>query len=533
MSHSLETKIQVVILMAKYESPVMVIRELRHRGTTNIPERHTVTSIYQKFLETGSVGDHAHTGRPSTITEDKVQEIQQILDDEPMNSVRTVTREANISKYQTHQIMRDIIGYKPYIMHSVQQLYDEDMDIRVEMSEHLIPILEDQRNNGNIFFSDESTFYLDGAPPHFSKEVRAWLNEKFNGSWIGRGGPISWAPRSPHLTPLDFFLWGYIKPKILESNRCPSVYELLDNTVMNDSYSLNRYKFYPNARDVLGSKYAIVSLVIIVGKSLQSQTFTIKLIPVIVILLVLSGLILNIFSVATLALHWKEVCVVRGVAFDKMLSKKLAGKLKNDVHNFYLRDDISYQLPGKRDTVVIKEDDGKKIEENVTDGNVKSTWSQRMIENDRAERKVFSGNVDEAVLLLKSKVEDFLYHMYIKREQAKYFEKLKTEVSDEKIVLQVDFAENFNMKEQDEIQKAHWNTKPLPIFTAFVWSKGENFSFAVPSLDVTHDKFVVDSALKIILNHIETVLPNVEEINCFSDGAASQFKQRFHFRNLT
>ena len=28
--HSLETKIQVVILMAKYESPVMIIRKLQH-----------------------------------------------------------------------------------------------------------------------------------------------------------------------------------------------------------------------------------------------------------------------------------------------------------------------------------------------------------------------------------------------------------------------------------------------------------------------------------------------------------------------
>lgn len=89
------------------------------------------------------------------------------------------------------------------------------------------------------------------------------------------------------------------------------------------------------------------------------------------------------------------------------------------------------------------------------------------------------------------------------------------------------------MKEQDEIQKAHWNTKPLSLFTAFVQSKSENFSFALPSLDVTHDKFVVDSALKIIFNHIRTILPNVEEVNCFSDGAASQFKQRFHFRNFT
>ena len=36
------------------------------------------------------------------------------------------------------------------------------MDLRVEMSEHLIPILEDQRNDGNFFFSD-STFYISGV----------------------------------------------------------------------------------------------------------------------------------------------------------------------------------------------------------------------------------------------------------------------------------------------------------------------------------------------------------------------------------
>jgi hypothetical protein len=29
--------------------------------------------------------------------------------------------------------------------------------------------------------------------------------------WIGRSGPIAWPPRSPDLTPVDFFLWGYVK----------------------------------------------------------------------------------------------------------------------------------------------------------------------------------------------------------------------------------------------------------------------------------------------------------------------------------
>ena len=42
MSHSVKIKIQIVILMAKFESPIMLIRrELRRKEAAKIPERHT------------------------------------------------------------------------------------------------------------------------------------------------------------------------------------------------------------------------------------------------------------------------------------------------------------------------------------------------------------------------------------------------------------------------------------------------------------------------------------------------------------
>ena len=77
------------------------------------------------------------------------------MDSEPVNRVRSVAPEENdISRYPAHHIRRDfIIEYKPpYMMHNVQQFYDEEIDLRVEMSGHLIPILKDQRNNGRVFF---------------------------------------------------------------------------------------------------------------------------------------------------------------------------------------------------------------------------------------------------------------------------------------------------------------------------------------------------------------------------------------------
>lgn len=51
----------------------------------------------------------------------------------------------------------------------------------------------------------------DGAPAHFGRRVRAHLHRAFPDNWIGRGGPVNWPARSPDLTPLDYFLWGYIK----------------------------------------------------------------------------------------------------------------------------------------------------------------------------------------------------------------------------------------------------------------------------------------------------------------------------------
>lgn len=54
-------------------------------------------------------------------------------------------------------------------------------------------------------------FQQDGAPAHYALVVRTWLDVNFK-SWIGRGSDtMQWPPRSPDITPLDFFLWGYIK----------------------------------------------------------------------------------------------------------------------------------------------------------------------------------------------------------------------------------------------------------------------------------------------------------------------------------
>lgn len=57
-------------------------------------------------------------------------------------------------------------------------------------------------------------FQQDGATPHTAIATRNFLHEHFHERTIGKFLAVEWPPRSPDLSPTDFFLWGYIKEKI-------------------------------------------------------------------------------------------------------------------------------------------------------------------------------------------------------------------------------------------------------------------------------------------------------------------------------
>ncbi|PSN40664.1 hypothetical protein C0J52_15767 [Blattella germanica] len=75
----------------------------------------------------------------------------------------------------------------------------------------LMPQLKEQQ--------DDFVFPKDPAPPHWHTDVRDYLDEILPHRWIGRATADNialafWPPRSPDLTPCDFFLWGFVKDSI-------------------------------------------------------------------------------------------------------------------------------------------------------------------------------------------------------------------------------------------------------------------------------------------------------------------------------
>lgn len=99
-----------------------------------------------------------------------------------------------------------IIGQRLIGPHIFEETLNGERYLRF-LEENLPVLLEDVplRTRRKLVFQQ------DGAPPHWTLRVRDFLTNTFREPWIGRNGPVLWPPRSPDLTPLDFFLWGYMK----------------------------------------------------------------------------------------------------------------------------------------------------------------------------------------------------------------------------------------------------------------------------------------------------------------------------------
>jgi len=76
--------------------------------------------------------------------------------------------------------------------------------------------------------ADDIMFQQDGATCHTAGVTMELLREQFGESLISRNGPHNWPQRSCDLTPLDYFLWGYVKSRVY-GNKPKTIDELEAN----------------------------------------------------------------------------------------------------------------------------------------------------------------------------------------------------------------------------------------------------------------------------------------------------------------
>lgn len=127
-------------------------------------------------------------------------------------------------------------------------------DTYLEMLEDFVfPKLSEQRED----FGQHFIWMQDGAPPHYATIVRDRLDDTFD-EWIGRRGTWDWAPRSPDLTPCDFYLWGHLKDKVFARN--PRCIEELKQLIVEEFEAIPQEQIAKACRSVKERSMACIAL---------------------------------------------------------------------------------------------------------------------------------------------------------------------------------------------------------------------------------------------------------------------------------
>ena len=160
-------------------------------------------------------------------------------------------------------------------------------------------------------------------------------------------------------------------------------------------------------------------------------------------------------------------------------------------------------------------------------------YYQWQAQDKRMEKVLLQSSPKQIFEELEHQLKYFLIHRYVKKQQSKVFDALVSSCNHEKVVLQLDFSENASLIDQNEIQAAHWNHDQVTLFTGHAWIDFDcKESFVIVSNDLNHTKDAVYAFVSYILEYLKKQYPSLKIVDIWSDGAASQFKQRYLFANL-
>ena len=182
--------------------------------------------------------------------------------------------------------------------------------------------------------------------------------------------------------------------------------------------------------------------------------------------------------------------------------------------------------------------DGILLEKYFEDIDPQSTVKYYRWEKSASEGKFFRRvrvemTLEEAIASFRLIVPFFVKHQNVKRHQHHCYEQDKNNASSKRLVMQVDFAENYRCIEQREIQSAYWGQHQVTLFCSCIWNGSDGpINYVVLSDSNKHDKI---SALKYICLILDRVDMNDDETELviWSDGPCSQFKNRFVAKSLS
>ena len=173
------------------------------------------------------------------------------------------------------------------------------------------------------------------------------------------------------------------------------------------------------------------------------------------------------------------------------------------------------------------------LEDNMIDNVTYRQWEAV----DRSSLETVTKTSDEFVEAFCEKLRALIPHSFIATQQASFFNEQKSSLKAGELLVVADFSENYSFVLQDAAQGFHWNNAQATVHPFVIYyrhsEEERHLSYVVISDCLHHDTVAVYLFQKSMIAFLKRVLPSSpKKIVYFSDGAASQYKNRKNFINL-
>ena len=157
-----------------------------------------------------------------------------------------------------------------------------------------------------------------------------------------------------------------------------------------------------------------------------------------------------------------------------------------------------------------------------------ATWSMWKKLSTRYELLHLTGTFQALLEEIDNLWPNFITHNYYTHEQRDHIAFIKEKSSITTFaVIQLDFAKNFSLITQREIQSAYYSRQQATILTAYIKVGEEHRNMAFISDYLAHDTRFVYCAQNVIITFLKKEYPNVFKVVYVSDGASAHFKSKY------
>lgn len=162
---------------------------------------------------------------------------------------------------------------------------------------------------------------------------------------------------------------------------------------------------------------------------------------------------------------------------------------------------------------------------------------KQWVTQDRTEMVTVIKPREEFFEVLVAKLENLKMHHFIAKAQSKFMKDKKQTLAVDECLILADFSENYSFVVQDEVQGHHWVNKQATVHPFVFYYKDEDklksHSFCVISDYLEHNTTAVHTFQLKLTNYIKQYHPSIKKLIYFSDGAASQYKNKKNFINIS